>query len=417
MIEIKAIALTIFVICYFFILLRKYNIAVVSWISALFMVVFGVISLSDVGEILYSNWEILAIYWGIMVLSIAFFESGMPEFLAAKILNKVHTVRGSIIALCLLTAFISAFVENVAVVLLMAPIAVSIAKKVKRSVFPFLVSIAISSNLEGTLTLIGDPPAIIVALKTGMNFLDFFWFQGKPSIAIFVLAATVTAFMVLWWLFRDLDKKIDLHPKENKVSYLATILFILVIIAVALFPYYGLPIGSVGLAAGLLSLALLGRNVRKGFSEFDWKSFLFIMGVFVVVGAMERVNIINDIANWIGTVGSASPFIAFALITWISVLISGFVDNVPFVTLMVPVTAMVAAQTGISQWPLLFGMLIGSTVGGNITPVGASANIIAAGIIEKNGEKVTLWNYAKIGLPFTIAAVFTAFVLIWLVWM
>jgi len=152
-------------------------------------------------------------------------------------------------------------------------------------------------------------------------------------------------------------------------------------------------------------------------TEFDWDSFLFVTGIFVIVFGVQATGLLEDFVGVLAGLGLREPWMLLALLTWVSVGISAVMDNVPYTILMIPVCQELAVRLGISPWPLLFGMLVGTGIGGNITPVGATANVFACGILEKNGYKVRFGEYVKIGLPFSVAAVATAHALIALVWL
>ncbi len=162
----------------------------------------------------------------------------------------------------------------------------------------------------------------------------------------------------------------------------------------------------------------MGRgHLKKMIVEFDWDSFLFVTSIFVLIGAVSKYGILSDATKAIAASGVHAPGFLLAFVTWVSVLFSSFIDNVPYTLLMIPVCRELSELSGMSAWPLLYGMIVGTGIGGNITPVGATANVFACGILEKNGYKIRLWDYLKISLPFTLAAVATAHLLLYLIWL
>jgi len=179
----------------------------------------------------------------------------------------------------------------------------------------------------------------------------------------------------------------------------------------------GLSPGIVGVAAGGAALLLNRRRFRAMFVEFDWNSFAFIMGIFVVAHSLRSTGLLREFAGLLHGAGLKTPGLAMGALIWISVAVSSFVDNVPFTVLMIPVAQDLAGLLGTSAWPLLFGMLIGTGSGGNITPVGATANVFACGFLEKHGEKVDLGRYMKISVPFTLVAVGVAHILLYIFWL
>ena len=265
--------------------------------------------------------------------------------------------------------------------------------------------------------MIADPPSVILALETGMTPLDFYWFHGKPGLAIITIAGVLMAFLTLPLQFRGMKKRLDTAPEKVHLTGGATLLFIAGVAALTIAPQFGVRLGMVDLGVGLIALYLGRRNLREMLVEFDWNSFLFIIGVFIVIFALNASGILGDFVGVVVDRGFDNPSLMLASVTWVAVALSSFVDNVPFTVLMIPVCQQFAARLGMSAWPFLYGMLIGTGTGGNITPVGAAANVFACGILEKHGYRVSLREYVRIGLPFSIAAVATAHVLLQLLWL
>jgi len=337
--------------------------------------------------------------------------------IAYKILGRMEKEKYVIFLLCAITAFLSAFMENVGTILIMAPVAISIAKKLKSSLFPYIVSIIISSNIVTTVSMIADPPALILALQTKMRFFDFYWFLGKPGIGTISAIGVAAALLTLLFTFRKMDKLVEVEEKEIKTTKLPAILFIFGIIFLAIGPRFGVTPGIIGLIVGILSILIGVKRRKEMFKEFDWNSFFFIIGIFVVVFSLNNSGLLKDFANLIDSSGIKSPALMLFLITWVSLLLSSFIDNVPYTILMIPVCNYLATFLGISAFPLLFGMIIGTGMGGNITPVGATANIFGCGILEKNGYKIKLKEFLKISLPFTIIGVTISYLLLHFFWL
>lgn len=412
----KLIVLLIFIACYALALSRKVKIAYASLGASALLLVFGILSFEDA---IYKaiKWDVLGIYWGFMMVSFVFMKSKMPELLANKILLKVKKEKYAILSLCAITAFLSAFMENVGVVLIMAPVAIEIAKKLNSSLFCYMISIAISSNVVTTVTMVADPPPIILALETGMKPLDFYWFQGKPGLGTLTIFGVVAALLTLLFQYRKMNKKILVKPQKVEVTKGASLLFVLGVLALFVAPEFGVSVGIVGFIVGLISLYMGRKDIKEMIVEFDWNSFFFIIGVFMVIFSLNSSGILKDFSELIVGTGFSNPSFVLAFITWISVAFSSFMDNVPYTVLMIPVCQHLAELIGISAWPLLFGMIIGTGTGGNITPVGAAANVFACGILEKHGYKIVLKEYLKIGLPFSVAAVATIHILLQIFWM
>jgi len=412
----KIIALTIFIACYYLAISRRIKIAYASLGAAGLLILFGIVSPQTA---LFSaiKWDVLGIYWGFMMVSMIFTDSKIPALIASKIVRHAKKEKYAIVYLCAITAFLSSFMENVGCVLMVAPIAIELSKKLKSSLFPYLVSIAISANVVTTITMISDPPALILAIQTGMKFFDFYWFQGRLGLGVITLFGVVAALLSLLFIFRKMNKNVSIKEEKIKVDYIPLVVFIAGVLALAFGPYFGLRPGPVGLAAGFASLIVGRKKAKSMIKDFDWNSFLFITGIFVVIGSLEVTGLLTDFVNSVGGLGITSPTIILAIVIWVSVAASSFMDNVPYTVLMIPVCNQLAALMGVNPFPLLFGMLIGTGIGGNITPVGATANVFACGMLEKRGYKINLKEYLRISLPFSIIAVIVCHILLQLLWL
>lgn len=417
---IKLITLIIFATCYGAAVMRKIKLAYIGVISAfLLMALLLPTNVMTPQQVVNSiRWDVLGIYWGFMMLSITFAISGVPEHLARHILHRTKNEGKALLAICAMTAFLSSFLENVGVFLIMAPIAIEVAKRAKSSLFMYLVPIAISSNIVTTVMMIADPPALILASESGMGFLDFYWFQGKIGLGVISIIAALVGLATLYFVnFRRMKKKIQATDERIKTNYLPTGLFIGGITALALNSYIGVGPGVIGLIVGAIALVIGWRNLREMLIDFDWNSFFFIFGIFIVIGAVGAVGILGDFANAIGVLSFNNPVITLIVVTWLSVALSAFIDNVPYTVLMIPVCTSLASSMGMSPFPFLYGMIIGTGIGGNITPVGATANVFACGMLEKRGYRIKFKEYMKISVPMTIASVLVAYLLLQLIWM
>lgn len=411
----KIIVLAVFIACYALALSRKVKIAYASLGAAAVLILTGNLPVADA---LFKavKWDVLGIYWGFMMVSYVFMKSRMPDLIANRILANVRTEKYVIFYLCALTAFLSAFMENVGVVLMMAPVAIAVSRQMKSDLFNYMVPIAISSNVVTTLTMVADPPSIILAMETGMKPLDFYWFHGKIGLGAITLVGVLVALGTLLVQFRNLKNPVTVAPEAVDTTKGATALFVLGVAALALGPEYGVRPGIVGLVVGIIALYMGRRDLKEMLVDFDWNSFFFIMGVFMVIYTLNASGLLKDFADLVVYAGIDSPVLMLAFLVWISVALSSFMDNVPYTILMIPVCQNLAAVFGIEAWSLLYGMLIGTGIGGNITPVGATANVFACGILEKNGYKVPLGRYMKLSIPFSIGAVLACHILIQIIW-
>ncbi len=327
--------------------------------------------------------------------------------------------------LCALSGGISIFVENVAVVLLLAPVALSLADKLKTSPVPLLIGIAVSSNLQGTATMIGDPPSMILAGHMRMGFWDFFVYQGRLGIFFAIQIGAIASLFVLAAAFRHHREKSVLLAQEKARSWIPAALLVFLVIGLSfatLFdPGFRWFAGTYTLALGTVALVWFRGiaqwgSLRKLGRTLDWDTTFFLIGIFVLVGGLSDSGWMDKLASSMsGWVGSNAA-LAFAMIGLFAVVISGFVDNVPFLLVMIPVAEKVASQIGAPVPLLMFGLLIGACLGGNLTPIGASANVVTLGILKKRGYSVSFRDFMQIGIPFTAVAVLAGTAFIWLVW-
>ncbi len=370
------------------------------------------------------NWNVMGIFAGTLILAEFFILSQVPAALASLLVKQSSTVGGAFLGVCLLSSALSIFIENVAVVLIVAPIAFELARRINASPVPAIVGIAIASNLQGTATLIGDPPSMILANYQHMNFNDFFFYGGKPGIFFAVEVGSIGAILFLYYYFRRYKGSATFERTEKIRSFAPTIYILLMVVALALssfvdpdFRWFG---GAAAMGCAVLcsiftrfSSVIEKRDVAR---RYDWSTTMFLAGVFVMVGMLERAGVIDGFAHFLGRQLGTNPLVAFTAVVWGSVAFSAFVDNVPYLTAMIPVVQTMSSSMGVNIELLVFGLLIGACLGGNITPVGASANVVATGMLRKNGFTISFWDFIKIGLPFTIIATILGSAFIYLVW-
>jgi Na+/H+ antiporter NhaD/arsenite permease-like protein len=418
----RYLALATFLLVYVLFVILPRRRAHVAIAGALFLIVCGV--LSPLTAFTAVNWNVIGIFVGTLALAEIFSYSRMPAYLAERLVNAAGRTCWAILFVCGLTSVISAFVENVATVLIIAPIALSLADKLKISpIFP-IIAIAVSSNLQGTATLIGDPPSMLLGGFAKMTFNDFFIYHGNPGIFFAVQIGAIASFVVLYFFFRGQGERITLECQERIITWVPTIMLITFIVSLAfssfIDPEFRFLAGVISMSFGLISLvwyvlAARGDGV-KFVRSLDWNTTLFLIGVFIVVDSLTETGWLVVVANGLAALAGNNVLVVFLLIISISTLVSAFVDNVPYLVAMIPVAQLVAADLGVNQPLILFGLLIGSCLGGNITPIGASANIVATGILRRQGYVIPFRTFVKLGLPFTIAAVSSAALFLWLVW-
>jgi Na+/H+ antiporter NhaD/arsenite permease-like protein len=271
--------------------------------------------------------------------------------------------------------------------------------------------------------MIGDSPSIILALSSGMNFMDFFWMKGKPGITFAVELGAVASFYVLYLLFKKYKEPVTQIEEVKVKTWFPTWLLACMMLTLALSsfiknkpPYAIAFICVIYGVVGLLWHELRHRESVSIIKDLDWYTFFFLIGIFILVGSLTYTGIIDDIASFITSFTKGNKFLAYTVIVWLSVMLSAFIDNIPYTVAMIPVAKLVASSLGMAQEPFLFGLLIGTSLGGNITPIGASANVVAVGLLRKEGYRVKFTDFVKIGLPFTVAAVSIAYLFLWFIW-
>ena len=402
-------------------------------------VIFIITGMLPLGDIIPSlDFNVLLMIGGTMGLVQLFIDSHMPERLADMIMAKVPTVQWAAVCLSLFAGVISAFVDNVATVLMVAPVALEICKKLKTNPIPVLIAIAVSSNLQGAATLVGDTTAIMLGSALNMSFMDFFWYYGKPSMFFAVELGAVLSACIVYWIFRKEKGSIPKTGKMTEVSdYVPTALLVgaigLLICASFAPDSWNLPEEINGIiCCSLLVVGLIYNYARKKnldavvgpLKAIDFETLGLLVGLFLMIGGISNMGVIDALAALLADLGGGNVFLMFSIIVWASVLISAFIDNIPYVATMIPVIGGIAAQMapglGVDATlvgiPLYFGLLSGATLGGNITPIGASANITAIGILRREGYEVANSDFFKIGIPFTLSAVIPAYIYIWLVY-
>jgi len=417
----KLFVVAIFLITYILLMLKRGHPFIVLGSAIGLLLISRAFSLTQ--AISSINYNVLGVFLGTMILSSLFIFSAVPAYLATKLVDRSKNVGMALLSVCLLAGFISSFMENVATVLIVAPIAFEVARKLKANPIPFLIGIAVSSNLQGCATMIGDSPSMILALSSGMNFMDFFWMKGKPGITFAVELGAVASFYVLYLLFKKYKEPVTQLEEVKVKTWFPTWLLTLMMLTLALSsfvknkPTY--TIAFICIVYGIVGLIWHELKHKESLSvvkDLDWHTFFFLIGIFVLVGSLTYTGVINDIANFITNFTQGNKFLAYTIIVWLSVLLSAFIDNIPYIVAMIPVAKLVAASLGASPELFLFGLLIGTSLGGNITPIGASANVVAVGLLRKHKYQVKFSDFIKIGFPFTIAAVSVAYLFIWFIW-
>ena len=418
-------AIILFAITYVLILVfGKYR-TYIALFSGLLFILSGMLPAREVLSAI--DFNVILMIIGTMGLVSLFTQSKMPMMLADMVMERVPNIKWAAVALALFSGIISAFVDNVATVLMVAPIALAICKKLDTNPVPFIIAIAVSSNLQGAATLVGDTTAIMLGSALDMSFLDFFWYKGRPSIFFAVELGAVLSALILLFLFRKETASIPKREERTKVEdFVPTVLLLMVLVLLigASFIPNKPDITNGLICCLLLAIGLIYDVIKKKklsaiikpLKEIDFNTLGILVGIFLMIGGISHMGVIDALANLLANTGGGNVFVLYTIIVVASVIISAFIDNIPYVATMIPVIAGIATALNIDATPLYFGLLSGATLGGNCTPVGASANITGIGILRKEGYTVKNGDFFKIGIPFTIAAIVPAYFYIWLMY-
>ncbi len=388
------------------------------WGGVILLLLFRIIRIS--GLIYLVNWNIIGIFIGTLIIAELFIESGMPAVISEVVASKSANIGIAIILLSIISGIISSFCENVTTLLILAPVAFHLAKRLNTSPVPFIISISISSNLQGTATLIGDPPSMILASYTKMTFNDFFFIHHKMGIFFAVEIGAIASIIVMYLMFSRLKKPVADIERDRVKTYSPLIFFILLIIYLVIISkhhiYFQRFAGAGAVIMGIIAMLFQIKDSADVIKRFDWETLLSLIAIFTIVGALVEIGATGFIAEKIGNLTRENVFYTYSILVWSSVIASAFIDNVPFVTAMVPIGMSLAVSHNIPPYLYAFGIVIGATVGGNITPVGAASNLVSFGLLRKKGYKVSFWDFVKIGLPFTIFSVLASYIFLWYVW-
>lgn len=383
------------------------------------------------------DWNVIMMIAGTMGTVYLFIESKMPQLMSDVLISKMPNMKWVVVALSLFAGIVSAFVDNVATVLMIAPVALAFCKKVNVSPVPAIICIAVSSNLQGAATLVGDTTSILLAKAAGLDFSDFFVHDGHVGMFWVVQAGALVSALIIIFMFRKEKNKIEFSGRtvvEDKFPTFLLVGTVLSLIAVSFIPYKDgaaegqfykpdITNGIICIAffiVGILRELLIKKNkeiVKNAFKEIDYYTIVLLTGLFVVIGGVKSAGVIDVIGDAIASLGSGSVFVVYTIIVWMSVILSAFIDNIPYTATMLSIVPVIAGELGVEPTILYYGLLCGATLGGNLTPIGASANIAGIGILRKEGHEVKATTFMKYGVPFTLAAVITGYLLLWVIWM
>jgi len=408
------IAVSIFLVSYFFIISEKVPRAVIAVFGATLLIMTGV--LTQEKAIHHIDWNTLGLLIGMMIIVDLTRRSGIFAFLAIWVSKKV---KGDplllMLALSLLTAVLSSLMDNVTTVLLIVPVTLSIADQLEVDPIPFLFSQIIMSNIGGTATLIGDPPNIMIAGQTGLSFMDFI-INLAPIIAIIIMVTLYIFYLIYRHKLvtkEELKSRLMLQNEWDEIKDFALlkkclIVLGLVILGFCLHSIFHLETATIALGGAMLLMIWTHEEPEEVFWAIEWPTLFFFAGLFVLVGGLIEVGVLDRLAQWSMSLTQGDPLLMAMLILFISALLSSFLDNIPFVATMIPLIqklALLSQFTPAQTQPLWWALSLGACLGGNGTLVGASANLIVAGIAEKNGNKIRYLQFLKVGFPVMLVSI------------
>lgn len=368
------------------------------------------------------NWATIIFIAGMMVMVEGMAKAGFFRWLCLTIAKAVkYKVMPILVTFMIMSAVLSMFIDSITVILFLAAVTVELSQLLKFSPVPMVLAEIFCANLGGSATMCGDPPNIIIGTALGYSFADFLTNTGL--IAGIALIAIIIFFFFAFKkeLTANKDEKIDpsTFPNpgdaiENKKDFIvSTIIFIIAIVLLVTHAQTGLTVAFIGVAIALITLITSFKHIGVILKKVDYKTLLFFIGLFVVVGGLEQTGVLEMIASFIEKVCGGNVFAMVLIIMWISAIASAFVDNIPFAATMVPVIKSLAATTVGAQLPVLaYALSVGTDIGGSATPIGASANVVGTSVISKAGHPVGWGKYCKTAIPATAIVLIIAMVVI-----
>jgi Na+/H+ antiporter NhaD/arsenite permease-like protein len=410
----EVFAVALFALVLLLIAFELVNRTVVALLGAGILLAFGVVGQEEAGSE-FVDWNTIGLLAGMMIIVVILEKTGVFEYLAIKSAQWGKARPGRIlILLALVTAFLSAFLDNVTTVILMVPVTFLIADALDSSPMPFLLTQVMASNIGGAATLIGDPPNILIGSAAGLSFAEF-----VVHLTPVVLLTLPPVLGVLYLMFRrDLHYKIEAEEVIDGMDAGSSIrdavllrksLIVLGLVILAFFLHGALHLEAATIALlGAAALMLYARvDVEEVLRDVEWPTLLFFVGLFVLVGGLEVTGFIGGIAELLTNVAGGASAATAIIVIWGSGIASGIVDNIPFTATMIPVIQDLAKAENLSAsetQPLWWALALGADFGGNLTLIGASANVVVAGMSERAGEKISFLRFMAYGIPVTLLA-------------
>lgn len=403
----QIISIVVFVAVMALIATEKVHRTLAALAGALVLIVTGVIHYAD--GISHIDFNTIGVLLGMMLFVSVVKDSGLFEFMAIKAARVAEGNPWKImVAFAIITAVLSALLDNVTTVLLVGPMTIVVCDILKVNPVPFFIVEVLSSNIGGTATLIGDPPNIMIGSAANMTFFDFIMVD-TPAVIV-IMAAIIVVFWFVFGRKLQVDAEaqaeiVKLNPRDYiRDAALFKKSLIMIGVVVVLFMIHGqlgLESSAIALAAACIMMLISKADLELLVFNVEWTTIGFFCGLFMVVGAMVETGVINMLADAIMAATNDNPLLMMFVILWASAIISAILDNIPFVATMIPVITTIGA-TGVDVVPLWWALSLGACLGGNGTLIGASANVVLASISSKEGHPISFMQFTKYGFPVMI---------------
>ena len=408
------IAVTLFMIVYAAIVSEKVDRAAVALLGG--MAAIMLIRSFDQEDAFHAiDLNVLFLLTGMMVIANILGDTGVFQWLGVKAiqLGKGNPTRIMQI-LVLVTAATSALLDNVTVVVLLAPVTLVAASNLGISPIPFLIAEVLASNIGGAATLVGDPPNILIGSAAGIDFLTFLVNMG--GYILIVLTLFVLGLPLLFRKQLRLARETLVQPAAIEPASLITdrpllrkslVVLGLVLVGFLLHGFLGLESATIALSGAALLVLWTRESAHKVFQHVEWATLMFFVGLFILVEALVHVGVIDAIASWLLAATHGNTFVTTIALLWTSALLSGLVDNIPYTATVIPVILKLS-EGGMQVWPLWWALAIGADLGGNLTIIGASANVVVASFAERSGHKISFMTFLKYGAVTTLVSMLVA---------
>lgn len=415
----QIIAVVIFAVTMAAIMTEKIHRTAAAIAGAILLILTGVLSVES--GFSYVDGNTLGVLIGMMLFVTVVKNSGIFEYIAIRAAKAVKGRPWALMALFMvITALLSAFLDNVTTVLLIGPMTLAITNMLKLNPVPFFMTQILAANIGGTATLIGDPPNIMIGSAAGLSFNDFILSTG-PAVLL-VMLATVACFYFIYGrklqvtreareIILGLDETKAI--KDRPLLIKSVVMIVLVVLGFVLHAQLHLESCTIALTAAAIMLLIGRQDLEETVAGVEWTTILFFTGLFVVVGGLQETGVIQLLADWLMSATHGSLALTLVIILWFSALISAFLDNIPFVATLIPLI-LAMGNSGMDIAPLWWAVSLGACLGGNGTLIGASANVVLSGISTRHGYPITFASYLKVGFPLMLVSILisTAYLLL-----